>query len=97
MKILIQIFFKFSVIFPEFSQHLIILLDSNIRKAFKAAENDLIRGLSGQDIWLGITDEAEEGNFVGVDGSKINWFNWQTNEPDDRNGNGNLPGGKVYS
>ena len=93
MKILIQIFSKFSVIFPEFSQH----IPGNIRKAFKAAENDLIRGLSGQDIWLGITDEAEEGNFVGVDGSKINWFNWQTNEPDDRNGDGNLPGGKVYS
>ena len=52
-------------------------------QAFKAAENDLIRDLyDGQSIWLGITDEDEEGNFIGTDASKINWFNWETNEPD---------------
>ena len=68
------------------------------RQAFKAAENDLISDLyNGQSLWLGITDEDEEGNFIGTDGSKINWFNWETNEPDDRNGSGGSSGGKGYS
>ena len=58
----------------------------------------MIRELyDGQELWLGITDEAEEGNFIGTDGSKINWFNWGTNEPDNRNGAGGYSGGKVYS
>ena len=52
---------------------------------------------NGQDLWLGITDEAEEGIFIGTDGSKINWYNWGTNEPDNRNGAGGFSGGKVYS
>ena len=68
-------------------------------------DNDLIAQLNAdlkqvageENLWLGITDEAEEGNFIGTDGSKINWFNWETNEPDNRNGAGNSQGGKGYS
>ena len=32
-------------------------------------------------MWLGITDEAEEGTWVGDDGSAIEYFNWRINEP----------------
>jgi len=67
-------------------------------------DNDLIAKLNAdlkqvsgeENLWLGITDEAEEGKFIGTDGSKINWFNWHTNEPDNRNGAGNSQGGKGY-
>ena len=78
-------------------RNFISILVSN-RQAFKAAENDLIGDLyNGQSLWLGITDEDEEGHFIGTDGSKINWFNWETNEPNDKNGSGDFSGGKGYS
>ena len=48
-------------------------------------ENDFFQGLSqiyGRNFWLGINYEKNEGNFVGDDESKIEWFNWYNEQPD---------------
>ena len=50
------------------------------------AENDFIADLiPNQDIWIGINDIAKEGSFVTVDGSRLSWTKWDTNEPNDPN------------
>ena len=49
------------------------------------AENDFILNLILQKglekIWIGINDIKQEGLFVGVDGIKISWTNWNDGEP----------------
>ena len=32
-------------------------------------------------MWLGISDEKNEGVWIGDDGNPITWFNWRKNEP----------------
>ena len=32
-------------------------------------------------IWLGITDEKEEGHFVDIKGSELSWDHWADGEP----------------
>ena len=33
------------------------------------------------DLWLGISDEIQEGVWLGDDGNPITWFNWNHGEP----------------
>ena len=50
------------------------------------AENKFISKLATGFIWLGITDEEEEGYFVDIKGSELSWKNqpWASNQPDNR-------------
>lgn len=40
------------------------------------------------NMWIGLNDNAMEGNFVWADGSGATYRNWQPNEPSNGNGNG---------
>jgi hypothetical protein len=46
-----------------------------------AAENELLAGLELTTPWIGASDIAAEGTWVWVDGSSIDYSNWNTNEP----------------
>ena len=39
------------------------------------AESEFISTLANGWVWLGITDEKEENNFVDINGSKLSWKN----------------------
>lgn len=58
-------------------------------------ENDLIvklaraRGIDG--VWLGASDEAQEGRWLWNDGSNLTWSNWGTDQPNNWG-----PGGEHY-
>ena len=51
------------------------------------AESEFISTLANGWVWLGITDEKEENNFVDINGSKLSWKNWADNEPNNNEGN----------
>jgi hypothetical protein len=36
-----------------------------------------------RDLWIGLTDQAVEGNFVWIDGTPVGYTNWDLNEPND--------------
>ena len=72
-----------------------ILLGGDLAVINNAAENDWIYntfsnfgGLSRR-LWIGLTDQAQEGVFRWVDGSTPSYTNWFTSQPD--NGSGGLP------
>lgn len=50
-----------------------------------ANENDFLRGLvvGGTHPWIGLNDQAVEGEFVWSDGSPSNYLNWEAGQPDD--------------
>ena len=50
------------------------------------AENDYIADLiPNANIWIGINDIDQEGEFVAVDGSDITYKNWDSGEPNNEN------------
>lgn len=57
-----------------------------------AAENQgLLRvsvasGLSGQKVYIGVTDRKREGQFVDLDGQLLTFTNWALGQPDDYKG-----------
>ena len=49
-----------------------------------AAENAFVADSFGADpIWLGLTDEAQDGTFVWSDGTALDYENWKDGEPQD--------------
>jgi len=49
------------------------------------AENDYITSVADGNVWLGLTDEANEGTFVWDDGTPLTYTNWNTGEPNNSN------------
>ena len=47
-----------------------------------AAENNFIRSLSSEGLWLGGTDSGQEGRFVWTDGTAWTYQNWAPGQPD---------------
>jgi len=39
-----------------------------------------------QDIWIGFTDETDEGTFVWSDGTEVDYTNWSGGEPNNWSG-----------
>ncbi|MEM1322250.1 MAG: lectin-like protein [Bacteroidota bacterium] len=56
-----------------------------------AQENEYIRSnmASGTSVWIGLTDEVNEGTFVWVDGQVSTFFNWSPGEPNNSGGQEN--------
>ncbi|XP_038066179.1 alpha-N-acetylgalactosamine-specific lectin-like [Patiria miniata] len=53
-----------------------------------AEENDIllemwdsVRGTTAGGLWIGFTDEAEEGNFIWNDGSAVSYTKWKDGQP----------------
>ena len=42
-------------------------------------------GMQAGDMWLGISDTAKEGEWVGQDGKLVDWFKWRPGEPNNKN------------
>ncbi|XP_038065120.1 alpha-N-acetylgalactosamine-specific lectin-like [Patiria miniata] len=40
-----------------------------------------VRGTTGSGLWIGFTDEAEEGNFIWTDRSAVSYTGWRSGEP----------------
>ena len=59
-------------------------------------EDELVFNLTGKngDIWLGATDEAEEGNWVWITGEPWTYSHWGAGQPD--NYTGDDPNGENY-
>ena len=38
------------------------------------------------NLWIGINDIAQEGQFVSVDGHPLSYFRWSSSEPNDQHG-----------
>ena len=50
-------------------------------------ENDFINEASGFiELWIGFTDEEEEGNWQWVTGEEVTYTNWAGGEPNDAGG-----------
>ncbi|CAK0774338.1 C-type lectin domain-containing protein [Gammaproteobacteria bacterium] len=47
------------------------------------AENDWIQSNFGTEVWLGGTDEAQEGTWKWITGEEWSYTNWQSGEPND--------------
>jgi len=58
--------------------HLATVHSNAFRIGFDAAVLD-----HGVDLWIGLTDEAVEGDFTWVSGGSLSWTNWRANEPND--------------
>ncbi len=55
-----------------------------------ATQNAFVHGLIGgedQRAWIGLTDEAEEGDFRWVDGTRPGYTNWSPGEPNNADDN----------
>lgn len=53
-----------------------------------AAENEFLRnGIMADFAWIGLTDEAVEGTFEWVTDEPVTYTNWNTDEPNNLNGN----------
>lgn len=72
-------------------------LGGNLVSIQDSAENAWVADTFGGGIWIGLTDEVQEGSFQWLDGSPLNYTNWNAGEP---NNSGNedyavlLAGGK---
>ncbi|XP_038065178.1 alpha-N-acetylgalactosamine-specific lectin-like [Patiria miniata] len=73
----------------EFSQ----VGQGHVASVASAEENNLLFAMftsaSGRNngLWIGFTDDAEEGNFVWADGSAVSYTDWNTGEPNNASGN----------
>ncbi|RUS76015.1 hypothetical protein EGW08_016220 [Elysia chlorotica] len=46
-----------------------------------STENNLLKGLSATQSWIGGSDSNSENDFIWSDGSPITWSNWRNGEP----------------
>ena len=66
-----------------------IALGGNLVTIDDAIENDWVAttfgqpGVEDRQIWIGMTDQAQEGTWVWIDGSPVGYTNWAANEPND--------------
>ena len=62
-------------------------LGGHLATSTSAGKNTFIRSLSSTSIWLGATDEAEEGTWEWITGEEWDYTNWYETQPDNANSN----------
>jgi len=61
-------------------------INSTMVSIHSYAENEFIRNeVCNHLCWIGLTDTASEGSFRWIDGTPLDYTNWQTNSPNDYN------------
>ncbi|EPQ11179.1 Mannose-binding protein A [Myotis brandtii] len=65
-------------------------LQATVATPKNAEENKAIMDLANDHAFLGITDEATEGQFVYVTGGRLTYSNWKKDEPNDFGSGGNV-------
>ena len=66
-----------------------VTLGGNLAIINDQLENDWIAqtfgqpGVADRQIWIGMTDQAQEGTWVWIDGTPVGYTNWAPNEPND--------------
>jgi len=61
-------------------------INSTMVSIHSYAENEFIRNeVCNHICWLGLTDTASKGTFRWIDGTPLDYTNWQTNSPNDYN------------
>ncbi len=45
-------------------------------------ENSFVANLNNDNLWIGFTDEASEGNFYWITGEEVTYTNWGNSQPD---------------
>lgn len=50
---------------------------------------DFVKALTTSPVWLGATDEKNEGEWIWVDGSKVTFTAWDRDQPDNTGGKQN--------
>ncbi|XP_008054778.1 mannose-binding protein A-like [Carlito syrichta] len=58
-------------------------LQATVAAPKNAEENEAIRAVAKDTAFLGITDEATEGQFMYVTGGRLTYSNWKKDEPND--------------
>ena len=73
-------------------------LGGNLVVINDAAEQNWLAQTFGNSerLWIGLTDQTQEGNFQWVNGETSTYRNWAVNEPNDYKSNGNFPAGEDY-
>ena len=65
-------------------------MGGNLATINNQAENDWVwntfSGGSARSLWIGFTDEAEEGNFVWTSGEQVTYTNWEPAAPGNSGG-----------
>jgi len=46
------------------------------------AEQDFIWGLNSKNMWFGLNDHTDDGNFIWSDGTAVDYTNWDSSQPD---------------
>ncbi len=55
-------------------------------------ENDYLKVISDEPLWIGLDDRETEGEFVWVDGTELTWSDWREGEPNNSGGNEDCAG-----
>ncbi|KAK1333813.1 hypothetical protein QTO34_006201 [Cnephaeus nilssonii] len=58
-------------------------LQATVATPKNAEENKAIKDVANDHAFLGITDEATEGQFVYVTGGRLTYSNWKKDDPND--------------
>jgi len=71
------------------SQAQAVALGGNLVTINDAAENNWVYATFGgmnKPLWIGLTDQASEGNFSWISGEPVTYTNWSPGEPNDNQG-----------
>ena len=57
---------------------------------------NLVGGRQQHDMWLGFSDELQEGTWLDANGEPVTWFKWWSGEPNNANSGGNVGQGEHW-
>uniref|UniRef100_A0A0N5A1P4 C-type lectin domain-containing protein n=1 Tax=Parastrongyloides trichosuri TaxID=131310 RepID=A0A0N5A1P4_PARTI len=71
------------------AEHSCTKWDGHLVSINSEAENDFVKKLHKNVVWIGLNDLQNEGEFINTDGTKLNYCNWKIGAPDNKEHNEN--------